>query len=214
MNENSSRVHRAFTFISYIAGMKRLISSLAALLVTLTSTMRGAERPLAIDREQSRVEVLVKATVDSFTARLVNYHAAVTVDPKAARVTAATVSFRFEDVRTGKDKRDKEMHAWQDTATYPEGRFTLVALEPAAGDGGPVAGNGHLTARGTLVFHGATRELSFPVAVTTDRALYAIDGEAPIDTREFQLPVIRKFGILKVDPHVVVRFHLQGTVAP
>jgi iron complex transport system substrate-binding protein len=36
-------------------------------------------------------------------------------------------------------------------------------------------------------------------------------GDASLDTREFGLPVIRLFGLLKVDPVVRVRFHLQGT---
>ena len=53
--------------------------------------------------------------------------------------------------------------------------------------------------------------MHFPIAVTSDGRLLAIDGEAVLDTREFGLPVIRLLGLLKVDPQVAVRFHLQGT---
>ena len=62
--------------------------------------------------------------------------------------------------------------------------------------------------------HGVGRDLAFPVSIAHSEAgTYAIDGEVPIDTREFSLPVIRRFGFLPVDPVVKVRFHLQGTCA-
>lgn len=163
----------------------------------------AAPTPLSIDPAQSRVEVIVKATVDSFTGTLDAYKADITVD--AGRVTAATISFRFADVHTGKPARDEAMHEWQDTPKHPDGVFTLKTIETAA--------DGRLTARGALVLHGVSREIAFPISVTTDHRLYAIDGEAPLDTREFGLPIIRKFGLLKVNPLVKVRFHLQGTVA-
>lgn len=193
--------------------MKRFLSGFAALLVA-ASALGAAERPFVVDQTQSQIEIAVKATVDSFTARLVEYRPAILIDPDNVRVTAAMFSFRFDSVKTGKAKRDEEMHRWQNTATYPDGQFVLAALEPAGGSHGSDQGNGHLTARGTLTLHGVSRELTFPVAITTDRTVYAIDGEALVDTREFGLPVIRKFALLKVDPVVKVRFHLQGKVAP
>ncbi|HEY0947167.1 MAG TPA: YceI family protein [Opitutaceae bacterium] len=193
--------------------MKRLLPRLAALLVA-ASAVGAAERPLVVDQVQSQVEIAVRATVDSFTARLVDFRPNILIDPDDVRVTAATLAFRFEDVKTGKAKRDGEMHDWQNTPAYPDGQFVLAALEPAAGGNGSGKGNGHLTARGTLTFHGVSREISFPVAITTDSTVYAIDGEAPVDTRDFGLPIIRKFAVLKVDPVVKVRFHLQGKVGP
>lgn len=160
----------------------------------------AAAETLTINAEQSRVEIEVKATVDSFTGKLKHYQADVEVAD--GHVVSAVVRFRFADVHTGKDGRDEAMHDWQETGKYPDGVFTLASLEPAA--------EGRMKAHGTLQFHGVTRELVFPVSVITDRNLYAIDGVATLDTREFGLPVIRKFGLLKVDPLVKVRFHLQG----
>jgi polyisoprenoid-binding protein YceI len=162
----------------------------------------AAPETLVVDAAQSRVEIVVKATVDSFTGKLGAYKAAITVD--GGHVTATTLTFSFKDVHTGKDGRDEAMHEWQDTAKHPDGVFTLAALEPAA--------DGRFEARGTFVLHGVSREIVFPVSVITDRTLYAIDGVATLDTQDFGLPVIRKFGLLKVDPLVKVRFHLQGTV--
>lgn len=179
--------------------MKSPQSLLVFALMALTAS--AAPEALVIDSAQSRVEIVVKATVDSFTGRLDGYKAAITVD--GGHVTAATLKFNFSDVHTGKTARDEAMHEWQETAKHPDGVFTLAALEPAA--------DGRFNARGTLVLHGVSREIVFTVSVITDGSLYAIDGVAPLDTRDFGLPVIRKFGLLKVEPQVKVRFHLQGT---
>jgi polyisoprenoid-binding protein YceI len=162
---------------------------------------RAAEKPLAVDVAQSRVDVAVKVTVDSFVAKLTRYDAAVMVADDG-RITSARLGFKFHDIETGKESRDKAMHKWQQTETYPEGQFVLTALQPANGNG--------FTAFGRLMLHGVTREIQFPVSVTRDGDRLAIDGDAPIDVREFGLPVIRMLGLLKVDPLVHVRFHLQG----
>ena len=43
--------------------------------------------------------------------------------------------------------------------------------------------------------------------------VYAIDGEVEIDCRDFGLAPIRRFGVITVEPRLVVRFHLQGRLA-
>jgi len=170
------------------------------MLVT-TGLMAAVDVPLVVNPAQSRVTIEVHATVDSFTARLAAFDAAITMDRETAQVRQAQVRFRFADVQTGKDDRDGHMHAWQDTANFPDGSFRLSALtqQPTG-----------LLATGTLTLHGQAREIQFPLTVTHDAELVAIDGVATLDTRDFGLPVIRKFMVLKVDPVVQVRFHLQG----
>jgi polyisoprenoid-binding protein YceI len=162
----------------------------------------GMAARLQCDPAQSRVEIVVKATVDSFTGRLEKFTADITAGADA-HIATAHVHFRFADVKTGKEKRDRAMHDWQQTEQYPEGDFVLETLAPRS--------EGEWRARGKFTLHGQTRTLDFPVTIVTDHALCAIDGEATIDTREFGLPVIRMLGILKVEPEVRVRFHLQGT---
>lgn len=168
----------------------------------LAVALPAAERSLAIDAARSRVDIQVKATVDSFVGKLAAYDAQLTFDDATRRVSAAVFRFKFTDVKTGKPDRDAQMNEWQQTARYPEAVYTLTSLEPAA--------EGCMTATGTFRLHGVERPLVFPVAVTEDDSVVAIDGEVKLDTREFGLPVIRKFAVLKVDPFVTVRFHLQG----
>jgi len=174
---------------------------LTALLCLLVSAAAAADRTLVLDPVQSRVEIVVKATVDSFTGKLAQPAAVVTLAPDGS-VATARLAFKFRDILTGKEKRDRAMHDWQQSDTFPDGEFILSALSPVS--------PGQFGARGRLTFHGVTRELTFPVTIATDHAVYAIEGEAVVDTREFGLPIIRMMGVLKVDPLVRVRFHLQG----
>lgn len=176
------------------------------ILLVFAAVLLGGARPalaarLACDPAQSRLEIMVKATVDSFTGRLAHFEPTVTFGPDG-HVAAARISFHFTDVLTGKERRDKAMHEWQQTDRFPDGEFVLDALAPEAGGG--------WLARGRLTLHGQTHPLSFPVTIVTQGPVCAIDGEAVIDTRDFDLPIIRLMGLLKVDPLVRVRFHLQG----
>lgn len=177
---------------------------LAFVFAALVGSVSAAERQLAIDPAQSRIEVVVKATVDSFTGRLDVFDPTVKLND-AGEIVGARVAFHFRDVHTGKAKRDAAMHEWQETERFPDGEFELLSLKR---DGDAAA-----QAVGRLTFHGVSREIAFPVSLANDAGILAIDGEAPVDVRDFGLPVIRKFGVLKVDPLVRVRFHLQGRIA-
>jgi polyisoprenoid-binding protein YceI len=185
--------------------MKSVLSVLLGLGLVLPALASGgaAARVLQIDPAQSRIDISVQATVDSFTGHLEHCAPEITLGEDGS-IVSVRVPFHFRDVATGKAKRDTAMHEWQQTDRFPDGEFVLTALAPLQ--------PGRFTARGNLLFHGVKHELVFPVAVTTDHALYAIDGEAILDTREYGLPIIKMFAVLKVDPHVKVAFHLQGRV--
>jgi polyisoprenoid-binding protein YceI len=177
--------------------------------LALAPCLHAIDVPLVLDKAQSRIEYTVKATMDSFTGKLTTYDLDLQYDPATpAKISRAEVRFRFTDLRSDNAKRDRDMRTWQSTEQFPECIFTLTALEPAATAG-------RFTARGQFIFHGMTRDLVFPVSLSrSEDGLHVIDGEARIDTRDFGLPIIRKFGLLKVDPVVVVTLHLQARPAP
>ena len=183
------------------------MKSIFLILVAGLMATAGAARAetLALDRAHSKVEVAVRATVDSFVATLADYDAALTTTADGGQIAGAAFHFKFADLKTGKAERDRQMNEWQETTTYPDGEFTLAALEPL--------GDGRFTARGALRLHGVSKPLAFPVTITSDRTLFAVSGEAPLDTREFGLSPIRKFAVLKVNPVVTVKFHLQAARA-
>ena len=179
----------------------RFLSTICLLLVCLIPSLRAAEQPLSIDFAQSRVDVAVKATVDSFVAHLTQYEPSVMLADDG-KVASARVTFHFRDVVTGKTSRDKAMHEWQHTDSFPDGSFVLSSLQPTANDG--------YMAFGRLTVHGVTRDIQFPISLSRDGTRLAIDGDAAVDTRDFGLPIIRMFRVLKVNPLVHVRFHVEG----
>jgi len=175
----------------------------AAALCALPVGLRGTT--LVVDKQESRIQIQVKATLSSFVARLPNYDATIIVAPTSGRIESVRFNANFDEVKTGIVARDADMNEWQETDQFPQLHFMLTSLEPAE--------RGTYLARGLLLLHGVQESISFPVAVTTDRKLLAVDGELAVDTRDFGLPIIRKFLILTVNPVVHLRFHLQGNLA-
>ena len=160
------------------------------------------ETPLVLDRSQSRVDIAVKATVDSFVARLDNFEVEISIDSESLQVKSTVFHADLAAVRTGRADRDSDMNAWLQAARFPQVRFDLTAMDSAP--------DGTLTARGQFQLHGRRREVIFPVKIAVDHGSVLIDGSAALDTRLFGLPVIRKFWVLTVDPVIHVHFHLIG----
>jgi polyisoprenoid-binding protein YceI len=171
----------------------------------LAARLPAAEQTVQVDKTASHIDLAVKATGDAFTGKLADFAPSVTLDSATGRITAAKISFHFNDVKTGNEKRDREMHVWQQTDKFPDGDFTLGALTASA--------DGKISAQGTLTLHGVTLPLTFPVAIARAGAGVTVEGDAVVDTRAYGLPIIRKFGVLKVDPLVGVHVHLAGTLA-
>ncbi len=186
--------------------MKSLLFSAVTLLLAASSP--AAETSLTVDKKASRIEYVVDSTMSSFTGSMSAYDLDLILDPeKPGRFTRAELRFRFSDLRSDHAGRDEDMRAWQNTEQFPEGIFTLTALEPAAT-------SGRFTARGQLIFHGMTRDLVFPVTLTRkDNSLEIIDGQARVDTRDFGLPILRKFLVNKIDPVVTVKLHIEARPA-
>lgn len=166
------------------------------LLLLLPLALAAADRSLKVDRARSYVDVDVKATVDSFTARLEAYELQAVVDDRD-RIKSAVLTFKFADLRTGKSERDAGMIEWLGGGE-PAGRFELgiLALTPS----------GQGQANGSLTFHGQTGIVEFPVNVVQADGVAVISGTAAIDYRNWGLKKYRKLGVLTVDPEVKIRF--------
>ncbi|AOS44116.1 YceI-like domain protein [Lacunisphaera limnophila] len=170
------------------------------LLLLLPLALAAAERSLKIDRTRSYVDVDVKATMDSFTARLDAYDLSATVDEKD-RIKTAALAFRFADLKTGKAERDTAMIDWLGGGE-PTGRFELGLLALTPSGQGQVSGN--------LTFHGQTALVEFPVTIERAADAYVVTGTATINTHTWGLKTFRKLGVLKVDPEVKIRFKFTG----
>jgi len=156
-----------------------------------------------IAAESSRVDFAVKVTVDSFTGHLAKFEAQIFPSDHDT-VAQATMTFQVSDLKTGKDDRDKQMLLWLEAKKFPTATFVLKSLAPSGTQ---------MTATGDLTLHGVTRPISFPVSIGDVGSRHTIDGTASIDHREWGLKIIRKLGVLKVDPTVKVTVHLEATAS-
>jgi polyisoprenoid-binding protein YceI len=182
---------------------KCLLLLLAGL--ALPAAAPAASRTLVIDPAASRIQIDVSSTLDSFVAHLQAFDAVITLDEGQGGVQAARFGFLFSQLKTGEDDRDQAMYAWAETGRFPDGAFVLTAVSVASGR--------RFLARGRLRLHGVEREVSFPFTVGVEGRVLAIDGETTLDTRDYGLPIFRKFLFLSVDPKVRVSFHLLGKFA-
>jgi polyisoprenoid-binding protein YceI len=158
---------------------------------------------LSVDSQQSKIEVAVSATVDSFVGHLENYKANIDYTPTSSVPEKASVTFDFKDLKTGNPSRDKEMLKWLDYSTKPSCNFTLSNWKTLGATN---------YAEGSITIHGVKKTLDMPVAVGQTDTNYTITGTADLNYRDFDLPIIRKMLLLTVDPHLHVSFHLVGTI--
>ena len=179
-------------------------ASVAMLFATVLS---AAEVPLTIDKNRSHIEALGISRQGNFTAKLTVFDAVISLDPVEKRIGSAQLTFHFADIKTGDEKRDAEMCTWQQTDQFPDCVYILEALLPAVG--------GTFNARGKFILHGVTRVITIPITIGyTTPDTCQIDGDLPLDTTDFGLPPLRKYGIFRVIPRLQVKFHLEGRVSP
>ena len=164
--------------------------------------MAGAA-PLEVDYKQSKIDVAVSATIDSFVGHLEKYEATVDCDSSANLPNKAGVSFNFSDLKTGNPDRDVEMLKWLES-TNSKATFALTGWQQS--------GTTNL-AVGELTIHGVKKSIQMPVTAKNINGIWDITGEADFDYRDFNLPKIRKMLVLVVDPHLQVTFHLVGKIS-
>jgi polyisoprenoid-binding protein YceI len=196
---NRHALRKPGTTILRSCGARVLAAAILAL--PLAAGANGA--PFVMDRAGSHIDIAVTSTLDSFVAHLEDFGAAITLDPAGGRVETAAFHADLSAVKTGLSERDHNMRVWLQTDKFPQ-----VAFELRSVDRGP---DGALTARGRFQMHGQMHEIRFPVTISVDRGMAAIDGTAALDTQDYGLPIIR-FWILTVDPVVHIHFHLKGSL--
>lgn len=158
---------------------------------------------LDVDKERCRIQVDAKATGHEFTGDLKKYTIAVTGDDATLKPVTLNLAWEFGDLKTGDEKRDKEMIKWLGGGK-PKGTFTFVKSWEETATGGK--------AQGLLTINGVPKSVSFSYAVKRDGEWVTIDGKVSMDYQDFKLPLIRSMAVMTVDPKLVVRFHVVGKV--
>jgi polyisoprenoid-binding protein YceI len=162
--------------------------------------------PLEIDPQQSKIEVAVSCTMDSFVGHLEKFRTTIECNASEPLPAKAEVHFDFGDLKTGDKDRDLAMLKWLGYETNPTASFRLTTWTQTGSTN---------IAQGQLIIHGVTAVVQIPVAITRDQNAWDISGQAVVDCRDFKLPKIRKALVLSVNPKLKVKFRLVGkTVAP
>ena len=176
--------------------MKLLLGSL------LLIPVLASAGTLKVDKTKSRIQVDAKATGHEFTGTLDDYTAKVTGSDAALEPTAVDLTWKFSDLKTGDEKRDKEMIKWLGGAG-PEGSFTFTKTW---------TDKGNTYAMGKHTIHGISKAIAFPFTAKKADGWVTIDGTASLDYQDFGLPIIRTMAVMTVNPKLAVRFHLVGEV--
>jgi polyisoprenoid-binding protein YceI len=174
--------------------MKLLLSSL--LLIPIVASAGT----LKVDPAKSRIQVDAKATGHEFTGTLSSFTAKVSGEDAPLTPTAVDLAWKFSDLKTQDEKRDKEMIKWLGGGA-PEGSFTFTKTW---------TDKGKTYAMGDLKIHGVSKAISFPYTAKKEGTWVTIDGAASLDYQDFGLPIIRTMAVMTVNPKLTVRFHLVG----
>jgi len=94
------------------------------------------------------------------------------------------------------------MLKWEEYNKYPNSSFILNKLHEQGEK---------VIAEGMLTLHGIEKGIRFPINVETEGTKWSISGSTVIDHLDWDLPIIKKF-VLKVDPNLSVKFHLEGVL--
>lgn len=178
--------------------MKRtLFSALGSLLVSVSPVFAGT---LTIDKARSRIKVDAKATGHSFAGTLSDFTAKVSGDDATLAPGSVDLGWKFADLKTEDEKRDKEMIKWLGGGS-PEGSFKFIKTW---------TDKGQTYAQGTLRIHGISKVIAFPYTAKKEGKEVTIDGTAALDYQDFGLPIIRAMAVMTVNPKLSVNFHLVG----
>jgi polyisoprenoid-binding protein YceI len=108
-------------------------------------------------------------------------------------------------LKTGNDRRDRDLNRSMESEKYPTIRFELtgVELRSPAGDSVSVALQGH------FIIHGVTREATVAARVVFLPDGVRVQGETPLNLKDYGIGGLTKMmGMLKMHEEIVVHVDL------
>jgi polyisoprenoid-binding protein YceI len=121
------------------------------------------------------------------------------------------VRVRGAALATGEEGRDEGLREGLESARHPELTFRWTGFEADSVDAAALALSG--TVRGELEVRGVSRPFAMPVRATVDASRRVrVEGEAPLDLRDFGVPVPSKLGLISMEPEVRVWIALVARV--
>jgi polyisoprenoid-binding protein YceI len=108
-------------------------------------------------------------------------------------------------LKTGNDRRDRDLNSSMESGKYPTIRFELTGVEPRA----PIGDSVSVVLRGRFIIHGVTREATVPVTVVFLPEAIRVRGEVPLNLEDYDIGGLTKMmGMLKMHEEIVVHLDL------
>jgi polyisoprenoid-binding protein YceI len=98
-------------------------------------------------------------------------------------------------LKTGNNKRDKDLNKSMESEKYPTLRFDLARVERSGGSGDSLG----VLLHGRLTIHGVTREVDLPGIVRFSGQSVRVHTDFPVNLKDYQIGGLSKmFGMLKM----------------
>ncbi|MEZ5990140.1 MAG: YceI family protein [Planctomycetota bacterium] len=162
----------------------------------------------------SRVGFDATSTLHDFSGVTSRLHGELEADlahPDKAPRGAIVVDAKTLD--TGLEDRNAEMYDYLATKEHPEIRFEVVGFEAAKVDVDGMKVEGKV--KGRMSIRGVTKDVDMPVVLAVDSShRLSIEGEAPLDITDYEVPVPSKLGLIGMDKGVKVWIRLRARLVP
>lgn len=109
-----------------------------------------------------------------------------------------------KSLKTGNDRRDRDMVKTMDADTFPNIRFELggITVEWERGDSAGVVLDGN------FVIHGITRAEKVKGTVVRQHDTVHLTASLPMNLHDYKIDRLTRFLVLKMDPAIVVHIEL------
>lgn len=170
-------------------------------LVLPTGVLTGQERAIqpGTVREGS-LSFDARATAGNFTGVTTTVTGAMEGAAALAEVRG-WVEAPVATLKTGKDRRDRDLNKSMESTKYPAIRFELDRVQP--GDGTP--DSMAVTLHGRMLIHGETREVSLPSILSFTGDGVRVRSTFPLNVKDYKVGGLsRGLGLFKMHPDIVV----------
>jgi polyisoprenoid-binding protein YceI len=114
-------------------------------------------------------------------------------------------------LKTGNDKRDRDLNKSMESAKYQVIRYELDSVTPV-GFRGDTA---DVTLAGRFLIHGVTRDVEFPARVIMQGGLTRVQAQTRLNLKHYQIGGLSKMlGMLRMNEDIVVHIDLVFAASP
>ncbi len=144
-----------------------------------------------------------KSTLGDFTGLTTTVRGGMTGGDRLAEVRG-WVDAPVGTLKTGNDRRDRDLVKTMESAVYPTIRFQLEGVTPEweRGDSSGVM------LEGRFVIHGVTRSERLPAVVMRTAERIHVTATLPLNLHDYRIDKLTRFLVLKMQPDIVVHIDL------